>query len=87
MRAPWCSCTCRASASPLADEAYLYFEQGASAAFDARYDAYKLPNTSGLSVSSIAAGTELSVNGLAPLTAATTVAAERAGARRGHATP
>jgi hypothetical protein len=58
---------------PLADDAYVYFEQGATAAYDGRYDAFKLPNTSGLSVSSIVAGEELSVNGLAPLTTATTV--------------
>ncbi len=58
---------------PLADEAYVYFEQGASSAFDAHFDAYKLPNSSGLSVSSISASNDLSVNGLAPLTAAATV--------------
>ena len=57
------------SATRLADETYVYFEQGATPAFDA----HKLPNTSGLGLSSLAAGDELSVNGLAPLAGATTV--------------
>ena len=52
---------------PLADETYVYFEQGASAAYDAKFDAYKLPSSSGLSVSSLIQGGELSINGLAPL--------------------
>ena len=59
----------------LADETFVYFEQGATAGLDARYDAYKLPSSSGLSVSSLAANDLLSINGLPPLvpTAATTV--------------
>ncbi len=61
------------TAAPLTDDAYVYFEQGATAAFDGAFDAYKLPNTSGLSVGSIARNEELSINGLAPLTGATTV--------------
>ena len=61
------------TAAPLADDAYVYFEQGATAAFDGAFDAYKLPNTSGLSMGSIARNEELSINGLAPLTGATTV--------------
>ncbi len=61
------------STRPLADDAYVYFEEGATAAFDAHFDAYKLPNTSGLSLSSLAGSDELSVNGLAPLTGALTV--------------
>jgi hypothetical protein len=64
------------STGALTDETFVYFEQGATAAFDARYDAYKLPSSSGLSLSSIIAGDELSVNGLTPLagpTASTTV--------------
>ncbi|MGI4835316.1 MAG: DUF4331 family protein [Janthinobacterium lividum] len=51
---------------PLADEAYVYFEQGAGAGYDAKFDAYKLPSSSGLSVSSLIQGGELSINGLAP---------------------
>ena len=59
----------------LADETYVYFEQGATAGFDSHYDAYKLPSSSGLSISSFAASDALSINGLAPLvaTVATTV--------------
>ncbi|MFD1468306.1 ice-binding family protein [Hymenobacter caeli] len=57
----------------LTDETAVYFEQGASSAFDAHFDAFKLPNSSGLSVSSLTASNDLSVNGLAPLTSATTV--------------
>ena len=59
------------SSSPLIDETTVYFEQGATAAFDSRFDAYKLPNSTGLNVSSIIAGDELSVNGLTPLGTAT----------------
>jgi len=57
------------SSSPLIDETTVYFEQGATAGFDARFDAYKLPNSTGLNLSSIIPGDELSVNGLAPLAA------------------
>ncbi|RZK61063.1 MAG: T9SS type A sorting domain-containing protein, partial [Hymenobacter sp.] len=38
--------------------------------FDPKYDAYKLPNSSGTSLSSFFTGGELSINGLAPLTGA-----------------
>ncbi|WP_071891292.1 T9SS type A sorting domain-containing protein [Hymenobacter sp. PAMC 26628] len=59
----------------LADETNVYFEQGATAGYDPKYDAYKLPSSSGLSISSFAANDALSINGLAPLvaTVATTV--------------
>ena len=63
----------KGSKPQLTDDAYVYFEQGATAGFDAHYDAFKLPNTSGLSLGSIVLGTELSINGLAPLTATTMV--------------
>jgi hypothetical protein len=53
------------------DEAYIYFEAGATAAPDAEYDARKLANPSGLSLASLAAGVELSINGLPVLTNAT----------------
>ena len=59
------------SSSPLLDETTVYFQQGATPAFDPRFDAYKLPNSTGLNVSSVIAGDELSVNGLAPLNATT----------------
>ena len=57
------------STSPLIDETTVYFEQGATPAFDAHFDAYKLANSTGLNLSSIIAGEELSINGLAPLAA------------------
>jgi hypothetical protein len=56
--------------SPLMDETTVYFEQGATAGFDSRYDAYKLPNSTGLNLSSMGGSDELSVNGLTPLTTA-----------------
>jgi hypothetical protein len=54
------------SATGVADDAYVYFEAGATAGPDARYDAHKLRNVGakGLNVFSLAAGTELSINGL-----------------------
>ncbi|GAB3638456.1 hypothetical protein GCM10027422_40460 [Hymenobacter arcticus] len=59
--------------TPLIDETAVYFEQGATAAFDPHFDAFKLANSSGMNVSSLITGDELSVNGLAPLTGVTTV--------------
>ena len=56
-----------------ADETAVYFESGATPAFDGRFDAYKLPGTAGLRLGSLAGNEELSVNGLAPLTATTNV--------------
>ncbi len=61
------------SNTPLLDDAYVYFQQGATAGFDPQMDAYKLANSSGLSVGSIIAGNELSINGLPLLTGPTTV--------------
>ncbi|WP_072008679.1 DUF4331 family protein [Hymenobacter sp. IS2118] len=61
------------NSSPLIDETYVYFEQGATPAFDARFDAYKLANSSRLNVSSIIASDELSVNGLPMLVGSVTV--------------
>ena len=55
------------------DEAFVYFEAGATAAPEARYDAHKLANPSGLNLASVATGQELAINGLPLLTAATVV--------------
>ncbi len=55
------------------DPAYIYFEPGATTGVDAHYDAEKLPNTTGLNLASVAAGTGLAVNGLPLLTASTVV--------------
>jgi hypothetical protein len=51
----------------LSDEAYLYFEAGATAAAESSFDAVKLANPTGLNLASLASTTELAVNGLAPL--------------------
>ncbi|MCI1190149.1 carboxylesterase family protein [Hymenobacter sp. DH14] len=55
------------------DEAFVYLETGATAGPDARYDARKLANPSGLNLASTAAGQDLSINGLPLLTATTVV--------------
>ncbi|MBF9221174.1 putative Ig domain-containing protein [Hymenobacter ruricola] len=64
--------TLRAAAgSAPADDAFVYFDGGATDGFDAAYDAEKLANPSGLNLSSsLSAAQRLCVNGLAPLTAA-----------------
>ena len=54
------------------DEAFVYLEAGATAGPDARYDARKLTNPSGLNLGSVEAGQQLAINGL-PLLVATTV--------------
>ena len=51
----------------LADDAYVYFEQNATDGLDAQYDAQKLPNTTGLNLSTSLAGNQLAVDGRAPL--------------------
>ncbi|MBO2009542.1 fibronectin type III domain-containing protein [Hymenobacter negativus] len=48
----------------LTDPTHVYFETGATAAPDAAFDAEKLFNSNGLSLASVAAGTELAINGL-----------------------
>ena len=60
------------------DETFVYFEQGATAGFDGRFDAYKLANPSGYYLGTVGAGTStgqptnLSIDGRAPLTARST---------------
>ena len=61
------------AAPTAADEAFVYLEAGATAGPDARYDAHKLANPSGLNLASVAAGQHLSINGLPLLTATTVV--------------
>ncbi|UOQ96963.1 choice-of-anchor D domain-containing protein [Hymenobacter sp. 5317J-9] len=46
------------------DEAYVYFEAGATAGRDAEFDATKLANPSGLNLASVANGQEMAINGL-----------------------
>jgi hypothetical protein len=47
-----------------ADQAFVYFETGATPAADAEFDATKLPNTSGLNLASSSGGGSYAVNGL-----------------------
>ena len=60
---PLVQLTLQGSGSPLTDEAYVYFEPGATDGFDAQYDAVKLPNTTGLNVSASFGGQQLSIDG------------------------
>lgn len=55
------------------DITYLYQEEGATAGVDAEYDAVKMTNSNGLTLSQLAASTKLAINGLPTLSAATTV--------------
>ena len=56
-----------------ADDTYCYFETGATATVDARYDAVKLPNPTGFELASLSGSAALAINGLAPLAAAEVV--------------
>ncbi|MBF9236649.1 lamin tail domain-containing protein [Hymenobacter sp. BT683] len=49
------------------DEAYVYFEAGATAGLDAQYDAVKMSNPSGLSLASATGSAALAINGLPEL--------------------
>jgi hypothetical protein len=51
----------------IADDASLYFEQGATAGVDVAYDAVKLANPSGLNLASRLGNQELAINGLPSL--------------------
>ncbi len=56
------------SATVSPDETTVYFEAGATAGPDARYDAYKLPNVGpAVNIFSVIGPETLSINGLAPL--------------------
>ncbi len=60
------------SATGTHEPTFVYFENGATAGFDAHYDADKLSNSTGLNLSSeIAGGQRLAVNGLPVLATAT----------------
>jgi hypothetical protein len=48
---------------PLADHAYVYFETGATDAFDPQFDALKLANSSGLNLSASLGSQQLSIDG------------------------
>ncbi|MBO2010825.1 FG-GAP-like repeat-containing protein [Hymenobacter negativus] len=69
--------TIRGASTSATDETFVYFEAGATAGVDTQYDAVKLPNSTGLNISTTAVGTELAINGLplavAPVTVPLTV--------------
>jgi hypothetical protein len=56
-----------------ADTFYTYAESGATPAFDATYDATKLPNPTGLNLASLAGAESLAIDGRAAFTATTTI--------------
>ncbi|MBO3273336.1 Ig-like domain-containing protein [Hymenobacter defluvii] len=61
------------SAAGMHEPTFVYFEAGATADLDDHYDAAKLPNTTGLNLSSLAEEARLAVNGLPLLTTPTAV--------------
>ncbi|RZK63234.1 MAG: T9SS type A sorting domain-containing protein [Hymenobacter sp.] len=66
---PLVQLTLQGSGSPLVDGVYVYFEQGATDGFEPAYDAVKLPNSTGLNLSSGTSGSsqQLAIAGHAPL--------------------
>jgi hypothetical protein len=53
----------KAAGRSTGDDAFVYFEQGSTEGFDAQYDAMKMPNPSGLNLSTSIAGQRLSIDG------------------------
>lgn len=71
---PLLQLTLRAPGARLTDDAYVYFEAGATPGVDARYDALKIQHNPGApSLFILTAGTELSISGLPELVATTVV--------------
>jgi hypothetical protein len=61
-------------AGPVSDAVIVYFESGATAGLDVQYDATKLPNTTGLNLSTTSAtGQALAIDGRALPTSALTI--------------
>ena len=54
----------------LADRAHVYFQTGATTGVDSEFDAVKLPNPTGLNLTSVTATENLAINGLPSLAAA-----------------
>ena len=57
----------RGTTGVASDEAFVYFEQGATVGLDRHYDATKLANTHGLNLMSVAGTDKLAINGLPAL--------------------
>ena len=66
-RRPLVQLALQGAGSDLSDETTVYFEQGATAGFDPRYDAAKLPNPSGLNLAVRLGGEQLAIAGQGPL--------------------
>jgi hypothetical protein len=62
---PLVQLTLKGAGSTVTDDAFVYFENGASEGFDAQYDAVKLPNPNGLNLSTSITGNQLSIDGRA----------------------
>ncbi len=60
---PLVQLTLAGAGGSLADDAYVYFEQNATDGFDPQYDAEKLPNSTGLNLSTSLAGSQLAIDG------------------------
>jgi len=60
---PLVQLTLKGASGTASDNAYVYFEQGATMGFDAQYDAVKLPNTTGLNVSASLGSQQFAING------------------------
>ena len=66
---PLVQLTLQGQGAALADDAYVYFENGATSGFEPAFDAEKLPNTTGLNLSTnLANSQQLSINGQPELT-------------------
>ncbi len=63
----------RVTGAGSSDDAYLYVEAGATANVDAKYDAVKIPNSTGLNLASLVGTTPLAIQGLPTLAGATEV--------------
>jgi hypothetical protein len=55
--------TLKGAGNTLSDDAFVYFENGASEVFDPQYDALKIPNTNGLNLSTSVTGKQFSIDG------------------------
>ncbi|QKG53180.1 Ig-like domain-containing protein [Hymenobacter sp. BRD67] len=64
---PLVKLTLKGTSGTATDDAYVYFQNGATDGFDAQYDAVKLPNTSGLNLSTSITGQQLAIDGRAEL--------------------
>jgi hypothetical protein len=64
---PLVQLTLQGTGPALTDEAYVYFENGATDSFEPVYDAVKLPNATGLNLSISLSSTQLAIDGHAPL--------------------